>query len=153
MDLERETSAARQQLGALWGRQRDHLSECLEPRDALIMRAKCFFERCKELLIEYGEICDAWDDPDYDYEAKVAGAHDKMQLRLDEMHQFFADQCLLPCEEYTFTHVEDRDWKKHSHAMLCVKCFRDVRGAASHWEGNCYWCADCRLARDAADAQ
>lgn len=117
----------------------------MEARDALILRAKVFLERQQKLLLHYGELCDA-DPTDLDHADKVGAAHERMMASDADCRQFFADQCLLPALDYTFTHVEERDWKLHAHALECVRCFKDLRGSPSIWEGNCYWCPECKRA-------
>jgi hypothetical protein len=129
----------------VWGAQRDHAAECLEARGPLLERAGRFLERGKETMIRYGEALDSWDDPEFDFQEAVRECHHQFQLYCDDASQFFADRAMLPVVEFSYEHVEDRDYKVHAHALECIRCFCDVRGKGFVWvnERNCYLCLDC----------
>lgn len=104
-------------------------------------------ERAKQTMIRYGEAFDSWDDPQFDFDEAIRDAHHQFQLFCQDSHQFFADRALLPAVEFNYTHVEEKDWKLHADALVCIKCFCDVRGSKSGlvWHGhrNCYLCGAC----------
>lgn len=70
--------------------------------------------------------------------------HRRFQVFCDDAKQFFADRCLLPVAEFSFTHVAERDVPAHTSAYQCIKCLKDVRGNKGYtWNGTCYWCLEC----------